>query len=278
MTSPAPLITLLTDFGESSPYVAAMKAVILSICPDARLVDLCHVVRPQAVEEGAFLLSTLINLFPPRTIHVAVVDPGVGTARRAIALRTATAMFVGPDNGLLTAALPDSHRPAADSGPSPVPLPPGVDAIHLTNARYFRPTVSATFHGRDIFAPVAAHLAAGTPLAAFGEPLSEVLAFGVWRGVVIGPSTISGRVVHVDHYGNCVTTVRGEDLASREVIVEVAGQRFAGLQRTFQDRPEFVVYVGSSGFLEIALRNGDAAAALNIGIGEPVAVHLRTMA
>ena len=153
------VITLLTDFGLEDGYVAAMKGVIAAIAPDARLVDVTHLVPPQDVASGRFRLLTVVPYFPPGTIHLAVVDPGVGTARRAVAIRSASgSCFVGPDNGLLLGAL-ETDRPAA--------------AVELSEPRFWRtPTPSATFHGRDVFAPVAAHLARGVDLGALGPSIA----------------------------------------------------------------------------------------------------------
>lgn len=269
-----PVITLLTDFGLHDTYVGAMKGAILNVNPEAVIVDLTHQVRPQAVEEGAFLLSTVIPVFPRGTIHVAVVDPGVGTERRALVIQTADATFVGPDNGLLSASLPDWARPApASSGPTRIRLPAEVQAVQISNRRYFRPQVSATFHGRDIFAPVAAHLSLGVPLPEFGEPVDEILAFPAWRACLEEPGLMVGRVLYIDRFGNVITTVRETDLPGRQVWVQIASHHFAGLQRSYQDGPEFVVYIGSSGYLEIGRRNGNAAASLGIQPGERVMVR-----
>lgn len=280
-----PVITLLTDFGLSGPYVAAMKGVILGINPQALIIDITHQVRPQAIEEGAFLLSTVVPFFPRRSIHLAVVDPAVGTERVALALQTHEALFVGPDNGLLSAALPDAARPvglpaAQQAGgtadPIAVPLPAGVRAVRLTNRRYFRQEVSRTFHGRDIFAPVAAHLSRGVPLEELGEPAQEVLTFPAWRALPDSSGCITGRVISIDNFGNLITNIRGTDLPSSEVWVAIGGQRFEGLQQTFQEGPDFVVYIGSSGYLEVAQRNGDAAAALSVGLGQRLTVWPRS--
>ena len=170
MTAARPVITLTTDFGRSDHYVAAMKGVILGINPDATIVDISHAVRPQQVAEGAFLLQAVRPYFPTGTVHLAVVDPGVGTERRALVLATPDGFFVGPDNGVLSPALPDSARPRRSRAePSAVPLPAGYTAVAIAERRYLREPVSDTFHGRDVFAPVAAHLTLGASLESFGE-------------------------------------------------------------------------------------------------------------
>jgi len=170
------LITLTTDFGLADPYVAAMKGVILGLDPRASIVDVSHDVRPQAVRQAVFITQAAWPFFPPDAIHVAVVDPGVGTERRAIALIAPRGRFVGPDNGVLSAALPEDIRPPAGSEPAPASLPASFRAHEITNRRYMLDPVSGTFHGRDVFAPAAAHLSLGVPPQELGEPVAELLA------------------------------------------------------------------------------------------------------
>jgi S-adenosylmethionine hydrolase len=270
-------VALLTDFGISGPYVGAMKAVILGIKPDAAIIDITHQIGPQGIEEGAFLLSQVTPYLPPGTVCVAVVDPGVGTERPALAVQSPRGIFVGPDNGLLSPALSDDEREAAREAGAPalVPLPAGCQAVQLTNDRYFRHPVSNTFHGRDIFSPVGAHIAAGVPLAEFGPPAGSLLVLPPWRTLAGTDGRFEGRVVYTNHFGNIVTDIRGADLPGRRVVVQLAGQRFEGLQRSFQDGPEFVVYIGSSGYLEVARRNANAAAALGVRAGDRVTVEPR---
>ncbi|MGI8551324.1 MAG: SAM hydrolase/SAM-dependent halogenase family protein [Dehalococcoidia bacterium] len=268
-------IALLTDFGSSGPYVGAMKAVILGINADAILLDITHQVGPQAVEEGAFLLSTVIPYLPEGSICVAVVDPGVGTERAAVALRTAHHIFVGPDNGLLSAALSDEQRqPSPQPGQlAELPCPPDIEAVHLHNPEYFRHPVSTTFHGRDIFAPVGAHLSRGIELARLGPAAATLLVYPPWRRRARKDGAIEGRVVYANHFGNIITDIRSTDLSGRRIRLSVAGREFEGLQRSFQEGPEYVVYIGSGGYLELARRNGNAATALGVKAGEHVEVH-----
>ena len=252
------LITLTTDFGLADSYVGAMKGVILSIDPTATIVDISHDIAPQDVQEAAYVVYTAYPYFPPDTIHVVVVDPGVGSRRRAIALRAAQACFVAPDNGVLSYVL-------AREGMK--------EAVSLTHSRYHRPTVSHTFHGRDIFAPVAAHLARGVPLTELGEPLAEIVAFPLPQPQVLPDGDVVGHVLHVDRFGNLILDVREEDcILSEGLVLEVAGRRIQGLGRTFTDVPagELVAYIGSSGHLEIALREGNAAQSLGMKRGDKI--------
>lgn len=272
---PPPLITLTTDFGLADPFVAAMKGVILSINPQAVIVDVTHSVRPQRIEQGAFLLGQACPYFPPGTIHVAVVDPGVGTPRRAIALQTPGAIYVGPDNGLLSPALPDEVRQQAGLRSFTIALPSQVKGVALTSQRFHRHPVSPTFHGRDIFAPVAAHLSLGVPLEQLGPPVGEVVALPPFRARRRPDGSLQGRVIHVDAFGNLITDVHESQLTSPRVSLEVAGRRIAALSPTYgEEQGRLVAVLGSAGFLEIALVGGNAAQELGADIGEQVVVRL----
>jgi len=265
------LITLTTDFGLEDAYVGVMKGVILGINPAASIVDLCHAVPPQDVRAAAFLLHTAWRYFPPGTIHVVVVDPGVGSQRRAIAVDVGAATFVAPDNGVLSYVLAKVKE---------------ARAVHLTNQRYWLPKVSATFHGRDIFAPVAAHLSLGVPLAELGEPLSlgELVTFPLPRPErqactersERGNGNWVGHVVHVDHFGNLVTDLEAEAIGDTQaVVIEVGGRRIVGVRRTYADGTpgEPMALIGSSGRLEIAVPGGQAARRLKAQIGDQVRLY-----
>ncbi|MFC1906717.1 S-adenosyl-l-methionine hydroxide adenosyltransferase family protein [Chloroflexota bacterium] len=171
------VITLTTDFGMADAYVASMKGVILGINPEAKLVDIGHSIRPQDIRHAAFVLGTAHTFFPAGTIHMVVVDPGVGTDRRAIILSTPSAKYVAPDNGVLSHVIPEFLDKTDETPPetTEVELPPGMEAVAITKSKYWRSPVSPTFHGRDIFAPVAAHLSLGFPASDFGEPVTSVV-------------------------------------------------------------------------------------------------------
>lgn len=252
------LITLTTDFGLADSYVGVMKGVILGIDPTATIVDISHEIAPQDVREAAYVIYTAYPYFPPDTVQVVVVDPGVGSRRRAIALRTAQACFVAPDNGVLSYVLAREGM---------------YEAVSLTNSRYHRPTVSHTFHGRDIFAPVAAHLARGVPLTELGEPLTEIVTFPLPQPQVLPDGDMVGHVLHIDRFGNLILDVKqGDSILGERIVLEVAGRRIQGLGHTFTDVPsgELVAYIGSSGHLEIALREGNAAQSLGMEMGDIV--------
>ncbi|MBI4339793.1 MAG: SAM-dependent chlorinase/fluorinase [Chloroflexi bacterium] len=302
MTAPEsrpPLITLLTDFGLADPYVGVMKGVMLGINPRIVAVDLTHQVAPQNVLEGAFQLGAAWRFFPRGTIHVAVVDPGVGTQRNALAVQYGGHAFLCPDNGLLSFVLPPPSPPPAllhvvgrDGAWLPRPLrrwsrrkpaltfapyqqatPPGVRAYALSNPRYWRPQVSSTFHGRDVFAPAAAHLSLGVPVEELGEPVDRLVRLHIPEPRREGGRLV-GCVLHIDRFGDIVTSIPAEALADfgEGVRVELAGRRIQGLAQSYAAGRGLVALVGSHGYLEIALANGDAARELGVRVGEEVEV------
>jgi len=275
MSGHPPIITLTTDFGLQDPYVAAMKGAMLTINPAARLVDVSHAIRAQAIEEAAFVLAAAWPYFPSGTIHVAVVDPGVGRERRALALRAASATFVGPNNGVLSAALPDDARATAGDSPAPVRLPVGYRAVSLTNERFFRSPVSSTFHGRDIFGPVAAHLSRGVTLEEVGEPLERIVALPPFRARRQPDGSLRGRVLHIDAFGNLITDIRLGDLLSRNAVIEVAGRTIEGVSTSYEPGADLRAVMGSSGYLEIAAPGGSAALVLKAELGLTVVVRTR---
>ncbi|MDT8436851.1 MAG: SAM-dependent chlorinase/fluorinase [Gemmatimonadota bacterium] len=254
-------MTLLSDFGTADSYVAEMKAAVLAAAPDAALVDVSHAVAPGDVEGGAWLLARVWEAFPPGTVHLAVVDPGVGGGRRAVAVRIAGRWFVGPDNGLLTRVLADG---------------PAEAALLLDPAAADPRPVSPTFHGRDLFAPAAGRLAAGVeapPGAGSIDPetlrrLSLPPVERLGRGV-------RGRVAHVDRFGNLVTDIPGT-ACGPSALVEVAGTVIPGLRASYAhgepNRP--IALVGSAGTLEIAVRDGSAAEMLGADRGAEVRVRV----
>jgi S-adenosylmethionine hydrolase len=256
-------ITLLTDFGLRDGHVGAMKGVIHGIAPDAALVDISHSIPPQDIRHAGFVLATAYAYWPPGTIHVIVVDPGVGTGRRAVAVRTIRGTFVAPDNGVLSYVLAREQV---------------TKAVALANPAYWHHPVSAVFHGRDIFGPAAAHLARGVPLEALGEAIEPP---GLVRFPVPVPSyhndgRITAHVQHIDGFGNCTTDLPGDALdASARWRIQAGRRTIEGLHHTFGDVPEGepVALVDSTGFVAIAVRNGNAAEVLGLAIDQPVVLH-----
>ena len=258
-----PLITLTSDFGLADGYVGAMKGVILSIAPAAALVDLTHQIPPQDVRAGAYALSQAAGEFPAGTVHLAVVDPGVGGPRRALAVRARGCLWVGPDNGLFTHVLGD---PAA-----------AAEARQLSHTGLARPDMSATFHGRDLFAPAAAHLASGFPFAEVGPPVTDPVRLAAPQPRRDGADLI-GEVVHVDGFGNLITNLPAamlDALPGRPTVRVEADTVVAGLSATYGSVPDgdVVALIGSGGLLEIGVNGGSAADTLRLGRGSLVTVH-----
>ncbi|MGH2442570.1 MAG: SAM hydrolase/SAM-dependent halogenase family protein [Chloroflexota bacterium] len=251
----SPIITLTTDFGVRDWYVAAMKGVILRLAPEAQLVDVSHEVPPQSVAGAAYLLESLCDTFPAETIHLAVVDPGVGTERLAIAVATPHGTFVGPDNGIFTPFLDSAYT-----------------AVELANPRYQRSPVSRTFHGRDIFAPAAGHLAAGIPLLEFGPRVEAPQLLRELLPTAEG-GTVQGTIRHIDHFGNAISNILEGEIA-RDADIMVAGTTIHGVAAHYQER-RVAALIGSSGYLEIAIGNGSAAQTLGIRTGDKVVVRMR---
>ena len=263
-----PIITLTTDFGLADSYVAEMKGVILGINAQATIVDVSHAVRPQRILQAVFMTQVAWRSFPTGAIHVSIVDPGVGTDRRAIALVTPRGHFLGPDNGVLSAALPEEARPQSPGGPTSVAVPAGCRAFTITNPRLLREPLSATFHGRDVFAPAAAHLSLGMPPETLGEPVDALLAFPPIRARQRPDGVLQAEVVHIDRFGNLVTDARAQDLPEGPFTVELAGQRVPGPVRTYADATGPAALVTSSGYLAVFQPNGSAAETLGVEIGD----------
>jgi S-adenosylmethionine hydrolase len=259
------IITLTTDFGLRDGYVGVMKGVILGIAPDAQLVDLSHDIEPQDVRMAAHVLAAAMPYFPVGSIHLAIVDPGVGGARRPVLVSGAHALFVGPDNGILTPALADA----------------AAQTWQLDRPEYWLPEVSATFHGRDLFAPIAGHLACGMKPEALASPISDPVRLEMAAPRRQPDGSILGEIVYADRFGNLVTNIPGTWLAGEfgpgqwRCYVGQHAQPVIGPLHTYSDAPPGapLALVGSMGALEIAVRDGNARQLLEINPGAPVLVH-----
>ena len=276
-----PVIVLTTDFGVGGAYVGVMKGVILTLNPRATIIDLTHQISPQNIREGAFILGINHRFFPSDAIHVAVVDPEVGTGRLALLLVTPRGRFLAPDNGLLSNVVWDTTaNPPVQEGP--VALPSGCSAYRLTERKFWLDPVSDTFQGRDVFAPVAAHLSLGVSGEQLGQPVYEIHRLATPQPSGHLPRTVQGQVVYADHFGNLVTNIDAARLLrsgeiTGKITVEINGRRIQGLSRTFHDTSVpaangLIALVGSHGYLEIAVRDGSAARLLQAGAGETVGV------
>jgi len=253
------VIALLSDFGTTDGYAGIMHGVILRINPTAVVVDVCHDIPPQDVHAAAFVLSTVYPYFAEDTVHVVVVDPGVGSERRALGVRTLRGTFVAPDNGVLSYVLRE----------------PALEVVQLTDARYWLSPLGSTFHGRDVFAPVAAHLSQGVPLSEMGDIIQDPIHFPIAEALVRDDGSISGQVLHVDRFGNLITNIQPELLVvGQSLRVHIAGREVDGLATAYAQVADgqLLALYGSSGYLEVAVRNGNAAAILKVGRGAGVVV------
>ncbi len=265
----APLITLLTDFGTTDYFVAAVKGVILSLNPDARIVDITHEIPPQDIEAAAFTLLAAQPAFPSGTIHVAVVDPGVGSSRRPILIKLNENYFVGPDNGIFSYVVETL-----------LSLGHELEIFHLTNEKYFRHPVSATFNGRDIFAPVAAALSLGVKPSALGTQISDMVHPPPLKPETQADGKINGRIIHIDRFGNCVTNITPDELTQPMIAAGAKLSINRKLVKSFRQyfaeetagRDKLFAIWGSAGFLEIAALNTSAAKLLKAHRGDPVMV------
>ncbi len=272
------VVTLTTDFGLTDAYVAAMKGVILGINPGARLVDICHTVKSRNIAQAAFVLSTAYRFFPEGTIHLVVIDPGVGSERRSVILKTSSACFVAPDNGVLSYIVEQSSPgpDPAETGSLPErQLGPEMEAIDITRPQFWRSPVSPTFHGRDIFAPVAAHLSLGQPPCDFGEPITSLKTLAPARPRRKPDGSLVGNILHIDTFGNLITSIRCQDVLpiTGTLVTEVGGRIISGLVNTYAEGEGLLTLLGSNGYLEVSLRDGSARDFLGAGIGDEVTVQ-----
>lgn len=262
MTTTYPLLTLLSDFGWNDVYVGIMKGVIAQINPDLRVVDLTHDIPPQNITVAQFNLMSVYPYFPNGTVHVAVVDPGVGGSRRAIAIELSDGFLVGPDNGIFTGLLAQTLI---------------VQVVELNNKRYWRvPEPSDTFHGRDIFAPVAAHLASGISLKELGEPIDPATLVKLQTlPCTPTPTGYTGSIQHIDRFGNVITTIPGDYVRGRAWSVVVGKRSLPGC-RTYSDVPPGspLALIGSHGWVEIAINSGDAQFQLRLNWNDTVEIVL----
>lgn len=254
----SPLIVLTTDFGLSDSYVGVMKGVISGIAPEVRVIDLTHDIRPQDILHGAYTLKISANYFPDNTIFVTVVDPGVGSSRKKILVRTEQHYFIAPDNGVLTHIL-NEH---------PVSV-----AISLTNPDFHLEKISSTFHGRDIFSPVAAHLANGVHLNQLGTPirLDELVKLPAPKHYLDESGTWHTEIIHIDRFGNLITTLTEGDLGRSKAAwaIHIPDVPPLYLKGTYADVKvgELIAYIGSDGFVEIGIRNGNAEKQFSASVG-----------
>ncbi len=253
---PNGIITLLTDFGEQDGFIGVIKGVIYGINPAARIVDITHYITPQDIEAGAFILNNSYQYFPKGTVHLAVVDPGVGTDRRVLAVQTDNYFFVAPDNHILKYIFHECET---------------FTVVDVLNKKYFLDEISTTFHGRDIFSPVAAHLSNGIALDELGERITDFD-----RGEVIEPmqsdNKLIGRIIYIDRFGNLITNINQSQIIKHEISVHIGANTIDKLSNFYSEveHGKPVAVIGSSGYLEIAVRNGNAQKQLGVNRSDVV--------
>ena len=272
------IITLTTDFGYDDAYVAAVKGAILSINPEATIVDISHSVEPQNILQAAFILSVACRYFPKQTIHMAIVDPGVGSERLGIILKTPSALFVAPDNGILSYIIDDlapvENSPLTENTHDlkEIVFKTGLEVVAITDPRFWRHPVSSTFHGRDIFAPVAAGLSLGISPYEFGEKINSLHVLSIPKPSLDPDGNLIGRILHVDRFGNLITNIRNNDLPGKDVTVDVAGYCIQGISDYYAQDKGVMAIMGSSGYLEVSLRDGSAYDFLGTVVGDEIKV------
>ncbi len=256
-------ITLTTDFSLHDPYIGAMKGAILSVNPDARITDIAHQIRAQDRFGAAFTLNEACRSFPEGSIHVAIIDPGVGGPRKPVIVETARYIFVGPDNGIFSLALEGTDI---------------IRTIRITNEEYFPGPVSTTFHGRDIFAPIAGHLSLGKDPGLMGEEADSLVKLSMPKALIEG-TKITGEVIHIDGFGNLITNIGKDSLkgAGKKTAINIRDKEILGIQKSYSESARedtLCAIIGSTGLLEIAVNMGSAKERLNAEIGEKVLVSL----
>jgi S-adenosylmethionine hydrolase len=272
----SPIITLTTDFGYDDAYVAAVKGAILNINPQATVVDVSHTIRPQDVLQAAFILNGAYRYFPKQTVHVAIVDPSVGSERRGVILKAPSAIFVAPDNGILSYIIDDLFSIDGSSvteethGLTEIVFKKGLEAAAITDPRFWRHPVSPTFHGRDIFAPVAAGLSLGISPYEFGEKINSLHLLPIVKPSLDPDGNVIGQVLHIDRFGNLITNIRSNSLPGKNITIEVGGHRVQGMSDYYAQGEGIMAVAGSSGYLEISLRDGSACDFLGVEVGDEV--------
>src|SRR4030042_1181483 len=274
------IITLTTDFGYDDAYVSAVKGAILSINPEANIIDISHSIEPQNILQGAFILSVAYRYFPKQTVHVTIVSPGVGGDRRGIILKTPLAIFVAPDNGILSYIIDDLfsiESPSVNEQKhdlKEIVFKKGLEAAAITDPAFWRHPVSPTFHGRDIFAPVAAGLSLGISPYEFGEKINSLHILPIPKPSIDPESDMVGQILPIDRFGTLITNIKNNDLPGKDVRIEVAGRCIQGISDYYAQREGIMAIMGSSGCLEVSLRDGCACDFLGATVGDEVRMTL----
>ena len=258
---PNPIITLTTDFGYKDPFVGIMKGVILGINPSVTIIDITHGISPQNILEAAITIEMSFKSFPNGSIHIAVVDPGVGSVRRPILVNTEQYYFIGPDNGIFSRIYNVSER---------------LEVIHITSEHYFLPERSLTFHGRDVFAPIAACLSKGIHISKFGDPINDYVSLTMPTPIIVNKNILEGEVMYIDRFGNAITNIKAQDIAEQKSLKVMLKGKIAPFKNHYSETGDDGLYslMNSFGYLELFVYRGSASYHFDIKVGEKVAVML----
>jgi S-adenosyl-L-methionine hydrolase (adenosine-forming) len=273
----SPIVTLTTDFGYDDAYVASVKGAILSVNPEASIIDITHSIQPQNILQAAFILNSTYRCFPKQTVHVAIVDPGVGSDREGIILKTPAALFVAPDNGILSYVIddlvpPDTRLTQPAGKLTRVITKKGLDVVAISDPRFWRRPVSPTFHGRDVFAPVAAGLSLDIAMYEFGTKVDSLHVLPIPRPSSEPDGSLVGQILHIDRFGNLIANIKANELPGKDVTIEVAGCCIEGISKFYAQNTGIMALLGSTGHLEISYRDGSACDFLGAVVGDEVRV------
>jgi S-adenosylmethionine hydrolase len=274
------IITLTTDFGINDGYVASIKGVILGINPDAKIVDICNTIKPQNILQASYIIDSTCSNFPQESIHIVVVDPGVGSSRKAIIVKMFSSYFIAPDNGVLSYTIArwfnkSSHIVKATKEIiGRKKLPAAMQAVSITNPRYWNKDISPVFHGRDIFAPVAAHLSLGVMMNNFGREIRYINLLSNLAAIEDNKGLIVGKVIHIDYFGNIITNIKTDSISKKQYTVSIGGRHISEINRYYAEKEGLLALIGSSGYLEVSMRNGNASSELGINLGDRVTLSI----
>ncbi|MCL2474707.1 MAG: SAM-dependent chlorinase/fluorinase [Chloroflexi bacterium] len=270
------IITLLTDFGDQDAYIGAVKGVIYSRCPQAQVADISHHIAPGDIRSAAFVLANTAPFFPIGSVHIAVVDPSVGTARKLLAVRTPFYTLLAPDNGILTMVLKGHIREYRRQDSQTIAiLEDDVLAVEISNSHLFCDKVSSTFHARDILAPVAAQIATGLDIKQLGPSVTSICAISISVPNCLKYGVWQGEIIYIDRFGNLISNIEENMLPKdAKLQVQINDHVIDGLNRTYADKDNLLALISSSGYLEIAINQGSASKKLSVTVGQKITVHI----
>lgn len=273
------VITLTTDFGINDGYIASLKGVILDINPSATVIDICNTIKPQNILQASYIINGVFSYFPEKSIHLVIIDPDVGSKRKAIILSVLSHYFIAPDNGVMSFILnrfiksSKYNKSTGEFAITRKKIPDNTEATAITNSLYWNKKISPVFHGRDIFAPVAAYLSSGLPASSFGASVHYLNTYNNLQPYKNSSGEIIGKIIHIDNFGNIITNIEARHLSRTHISVLVGGIVIHGINKYYAEKDDFIALLGSSDYLEVSLRNGNASAKLGVTIGDMAVVR-----